>query len=463
MEDRLYWLWMALKLGHANDRFVNLMLAVESPYDLYRMDPEELAQLTDDEETIRRLSDKKLNEASNVLDDCNRKGIGILAYNDINYPKRLKNLIDPPIVLYYQGKLPAFDEHLCIAVVGTRKMSEYGQHTAYRLSYELAGCGAVVVSGMALGIDGVATCAAIEAGGTVVAVLGCGVDRVYPKAHAKLMDGVIQHGVVLSEYPPGTEPFSYNFPKRNRIISGLCQGTVVVEADSHSGALITAEHAIIQGRQLFVLPGNVNEANAEGTNRYIRDGANVALGAEDVVRFYDYPLTKPMVDYTALRYLQKQKNIREFEALTYYGVRARPYESNIKQSVGTSQMRPFSKPRVKTKILDETGKAPQVERASVASTAVPRAEKPSKQKAEPKVKEKDCKQPSKGGDGSSEILATLTETERKVFEAIPTNRSVSMDRLMSLGYKVSELIAATTCLEIKGLISSLPGSLFIRR
>ena len=467
MGDNLYWLWMSLKLGPANDRFVNLISKVDSPYDLYRMDSDELAQLTDDDETVQKLSDKRLNDAADIMDFCVIHTIGILTYADPKYPERLKTLVNPPMVLYYRGKLPDFDYHLCIGVVGTRKMSEYGQHTAYRLAYELGGCGAIVVSGMALGIDGVATCAAIEAGGTVVAVLGCGVDRVYPKAHARLMDAVMQHGVVISEYPPGTEPFGHNFPVRNRIISGLCQGTVVVEADKHSGALITAEHAIMQGRQLFVLPGNVGEENTEGTNQYLRDSANIALGAEDVVRYYDYPLSKPRVNYMALRYLQKQTDIHENEALEHYGVKARQYDPRKKDDpMDTSTLRPFRKPKVETSILIDTQEKPRF----ASTTTKPRKRMAtSSQEAKPAMVEKASSKPQKEaqasvqGDGSTTILASLDEKTRRVFEAIPCDRAISLDKLMALGYKVNELIAATTFLEIKGLINSLPGSLYIRK
>ena len=462
MGDNLYWLWMSLKLGPANDRFVNLMMKVDSPYDLYRMDADELAQFTDDEKTIAQLSDKRLNEAADIMDYCIVHSIGILTYADPKYPERLKLLFNPPMVLYYRGKLPAFDEHLCIGVVGTRKMSEYGQHTAYRLSYELSGCGAIVVSGMALGIDGVASCAAIASGGTVVAVLGCGVDRVYPKAHAKLMDAIMQHGAVISEYPPGTEPFGHNFPVRNRIISGLCQGTVVVEADAHSGALITAEHAIMQGRQLFVLPGNVGEENSEGTNRYLRDGANIALGAEDIVKYYDHPLTRPLVNYTALRYHQKQKDIREAEALEHYGVKSRQYDPKKKnESTDTSTLTPFYKPRVETNILIDTEEKPKF--YSSISKPKKKPVKKEQNSASPKSEATVPKPQPNQGDGSSEILEALDEIPRRVFEAIPTDRAISMDKLMSLGYKVNELIAATTVLEIKGLINSLPGNLYVRR
>ena len=468
MGDNLYWLWMSLKLGPANDNFVNLMSKVDSPYDLYRMDADELAQMTDDDETVRKLSDKRLNEAADIMDYCIMRSIGILTYADPKYPERLKTLYNPPMVLYYRGKLPDFDRHLCIGVVGTRKMSEYGQHTAYRLSYELAGCGVVVVSGMALGIDGVATCAAIEAGGTVVAVLGCGVDRVYPKAHARLMDAVMQHGVVISEYPPGTEPFGRNFPVRNRIISGLCQGTVVVEADMHSGALITAEHAIMQGRQLFVLPGNVGEDNTAGTNRYLRDGANIALGAEDIVTYYDYPLAKPRVNYTALRFMQKQTDIHETEALEHYGVKARQYDPRKKEeSLDTSTLRPFRKPKVETAILIDTEEKPRF-----ASTTTKPRKRPAKSaeqsapiptKATPSPVGLENPSAPMKGDGSSAIIDSLDEKTRSIFEAIPSDRSISLDKLMALGYKVNELIAATTLLEIKGLINSLPGSLYIRK
>lgn len=476
MADGLYWVWMSQKLGVANRVFVNLMLQVDSPYDLYRMDAEELSRLERiDEVTVQKLCDKRLKEAADIMDQCARASIGILTYADPMYPERLKLLIDPPMVLYYRGKLPVFDAHMCIGVVGTRKMSEYGQHTAYRLAYELGGCGAVVVSGMALGIDGVATCAAIEAGGIAIAVLGCGVDVVYPPAHAKLMEAVMKHGAVISEYPPGTEPFGKNFPIRNRIISGLCQGTVVVEADMHSGALITAEHTIVQGRQLFVIPGNVGEENSEGPNTYLRDGANLALCAEDVLRYYDHPLLKPRVNYTALRYLQKQKDIHEIEALTRYNVMSRRYDPRKKyppadqpKPSDTSTLRPFHKPAVSISIAADTEQKPTapapVKKAKQAKApAAPRSAEatvPARQST-PKT-ERPQAIPLKN-EVSSEALASLNETQRQVYEAIPQDRAISMDKLMTLGYKVSDLIAATTVLEIKGLINSLPGSLFIRK
>ncbi len=469
MGDNLYWLWMSLRLGPANDRFVNLLSKVDSPYDLYRMDAEELGRLTDDETTVQKLSNKQLKDAADIMDFCKKQSIGIMTYSDPRYPERLRTLIDPPILLYYRGKWPDFDYHLCIAVVGTRKMSEYGRHTAYRLAYELGGCGAVVVSGMALGIDGVATCATIQAGGTVVSVLGCGVDVVYPSSHARLMDAVMQHGVVISEYPPGTRPFGHHFPVRNRIISGLCQGTVVVEADTHSGALITAEHAIVQGRQLFVLPGNVGEDNTAGTNRYLRDGANIALGAEDVVRYYDYPLNKPRIDYTALRYLQKQTDIHEAEALAHYGVKTRLYDPRKMDTVSdTSTYRPIHKPKVEATILSDTEEKPRFastttkpRKRSTPSPAgeadFPGAERHAKRASATEVP------PARTGDGSQEILNSLDEHTRRVFDAIPADRAISLDKLMALGYKVNELIAATTVLEIKGLINSLPGSLYVRK
>lgn len=481
MGDNLYWLWMSLRLGPADDSFLRLISKVDSPYDLYRMDGEELAQLTDDEDVVIKLSDKGLDEAADIMRICTNRKIGILTYADPKYPERLKTLFNPPMVLYYRGKLPEFDAHLCIGVVGTRKMSTYGQHTAYRLAYELGGCGAIVISGMALGIDGVATCAAIAAGGTVVAVLGCGVDRVYPKAHARLMDAVMQNGVVISEYPPGTEPFGHNFPVRNRIISGLCQGTVVVEADKHSGALITAEHAIMQGRQLFVMPGNVGEENTSGTNQYLRDGANIALEAEDIVKYYDSPLNKPMISYTALRYLQKQKNIGEMESLEHYGVKARPYEpqDHKEDFANTSQMRPFYKPKVETSILIDTQERPQYAtskqkpwrkrprqedvqtepKGSVALTSseVTKFVPPNEKTSSPTVSAAPVTDPN------AELIAQLDEKSRRVYEMIPTDRAISLDKLMVLGYRVNDVVSSATFLEIKGLINSLPGNMYIRK
>jgi DNA processing protein len=205
-----------------------------------------------------------------------------------HFPKRLGNIYCPPHILYMGGNLGQIDEELCIAIVGTRKYTEYGKEVAFDLGYNLAREGVVVISGLARGIDTVAIQGALDAGGKTVAVLGCGVNVPYPPENANLMRAVAKHGAVISEYPPFTEPYSGNFPQRNRIISGLSLGVVVAEAPQKSGALITASFALDQGRDVFAIPGNVNSIQSEGANRLLYDGARMVRNAQDILLEYQY-------------------------------------------------------------------------------------------------------------------------------------------------------------------------------
>jgi len=232
------------------------------------------------------LKEKDLHAAGDILQECVDLGIHICTYNDGAYPSRLKNIADPPMVLYYVGHLPDLDGTPVIAAVGTRKASVYGLNVAKRIGGQLARCGAIVVSGMAAGIDAAAASGALTAGGAVVGVLGCGVDVVYPACNRGLYADVERHGCLISEFPPGTEPFKWNFPHRNRIMSGLSNGVLVVEAPEKSGALITAKQAAEQGRDVFVVPGNVDVPTCIGSNALMREGAIPVRNGWDVVSEY---------------------------------------------------------------------------------------------------------------------------------------------------------------------------------
>lgn len=210
------------------------------------------------------------------------KGVEITCLADDDYPALLREVPAPPPVLYYRGKLIDTDT-TAVAIVGTRKMSRYGQDMAKSLAHDLARAGVTVVSGLALGIDGVAHRSAMEAGGRTLAVLGSGIDVIYPGKHRDLAGKIEQQGAVVTEYPPGTPPDRFNFPARNRIISGLSRGVVVVEAPERSGALITVDFAAEQGRDAFAVPGPVHAPSSAGCLRILRDGATLVRSAEDVL------------------------------------------------------------------------------------------------------------------------------------------------------------------------------------
>lgn len=221
---------------------------------------------------------------------CDKKGIDLIGIYEEIYPRLLKEIYAPPVVLYCRGRL--LPEESCLAMVGSRRMTPYGKKAAEMIGNGLANAGVTVVSGAAYGIDGASHTGALKAdGGRTIAVLGCGVDVAYPRTHSKLLDQIAERGAVISEYPPGTTPQAAFFPVRNRIISGMSHGTVVIEAAERSGSLITAEFALSEGRDVFAVPGSIFSAASEGTNRLILQGAKLVRSAADVIG--EYPWMQP--------------------------------------------------------------------------------------------------------------------------------------------------------------------------
>jgi DNA processing protein len=208
--------------------------------------------------------------------------ISIMTLGDADYPQSLRWISEPPPVLYIRGTFRPEDQ-LALAVVGSRKPSPYGQLMAQRLSAELAQYGFTVVSGLARGIDSLAHQGALQGGGRTIAVLGSGINVVYPPEHRRLYEAISTQGAVMSEFPFDTKPDRWNFPRRNRIISGLTLGTLVVEASDQSGSLHTARHALEQGREVFAVPGRIDVSSSRGTNNLIKRGAKLVEGIEDIL------------------------------------------------------------------------------------------------------------------------------------------------------------------------------------
>lgn len=284
----VYWIWFAQLKGLSLWQKQRLLEAFHDPEELYHADQRKLP-----EEVISALEAKDLTEARQILYRCNQRCIRILTYGDESYPVRLRSIEDPPVLLYYKGNLPQWQAQPIIGVVGTRKASAYGLQTAHLLASQIAACGGLVVSGMAVGIDAMSMEGALDAGKSTVGVLGGGVDVVYPATNRSLYRRTEANGCLLSEYPPGSRPLPYNFLQRNRIISGLSDGVLVVEAPEKSGALNTARHAFSQGRDMFAAPGNLGVDSCLGSNALLQEGAYPALGGWDVVKHYEnlYPKT----------------------------------------------------------------------------------------------------------------------------------------------------------------------------
>lgn len=282
-----YWIWLAEKRGVRRQTKLALTQRFETPEELYYAETDEVL-LTEGitREEAAALEDKDLRRAEEILEVCERQDYRILTIADAAYPRRLRNIFDPPILLYCRGRLPLMDEEAAIAVVGTRSYTPYGALCAGKLGGQLAAGGAVIVTGLAYGIDSLAARAALRNGGRVLGVLGCGLDVVYPRGSEELYEDVAAAGALITEYAPGTLPLSGNFPVRNRILSGLSVAVLVVEAPERSGALITAGTALEQGREVFAVPGPIDAPGSVGCNRLLRDGAGLVSDGWDLLREY---------------------------------------------------------------------------------------------------------------------------------------------------------------------------------
>ena len=324
MQKMLYWIWLSCACTPDSSTYEKLLSRFDSPEQIYAADEDALRRAVGTRcGDFTALLDKDLTAAKELLDFCLKKKIGLLTRDDERFPDALRNIPHPPVMLYYRGKLPDFNTELCVSVVGARHMSEYGRRCAFRISTDLATAGALIVSGMARGIDAVAAAGAIYAGRPTVAVLGSGIDICYPKEHLTLARRIVEDGCVLTEFPPHTPPHGYHFPKRNRIISGLSVATVVIEGNERSGSLLTARHATAQGRDVYALPGSVDSPMSFVPNLLLRNGAKSLTCADDMIRDYenvylgklnpfllspntDYPVEKTL-DTLGISYIKKTK------------------------------------------------------------------------------------------------------------------------------------------------------------
>ena len=287
MSGLKYWIWLAELPGLRSQTRLALLEHFGDPENIYCADAGEILLVENmTREQAAVLENKSLSNAEKILGECRRLRLRVLTLQDADYPDRLRNIYDPPCVLYVRGHMPAMDEEVAVAVVGTRDATPYGVQCADKIAGQLAAGGAVVVSGLARGIDSVAIRGALRSGGVTVGVLGCGVDVIYPPENRYLYEDVAAAGALISEYPPGTEAKGKHFPVRNRIISGLCAATLVVEAPKDSGALITADRAIEQSRDLYAVPGPIDAKESVGCNRLIRQGAGLVTCGWDILQDY---------------------------------------------------------------------------------------------------------------------------------------------------------------------------------
>ena len=279
-----YYVWLQMCLGAGSAKLHRVLGAFETPKNLYDSKNKKHRMFTDTEQ--EKFSHIALSEALKTVETCDKKGIKIITPESENYPKRLLNMVDPPIVLYYKGEFPHFDDEVAVAMVGARRPTPLGIKSAISLSARLSRAGCLVISGGAYGIDKYSHLGTLATGSKAVCVLPCGLDIRYLVSNTEMYANIEKRGCLISEYPPNTEVTKSAFKARNRIMSALALGVVIIEAGNPSGTLMTANHAAEQGKDVFVIPGPIGEANYLGSNKLISDGARTLLSAEDIVREY---------------------------------------------------------------------------------------------------------------------------------------------------------------------------------
>ena len=414
----VHWIWLAHRPG-VNDRMkAELLRHFSDPEDIYFADGEAFSHIDGlTKENLESLRDKDLSPAEKILSDVMKYKLHILTYRDVAYPRRLKAIADPPLVLYYKGSLPDFDNNPVIGVVGTRKCTPYGLSAAKKFGHEIASCGGILVSGLAEGIDAMAMKSALSAGGCPVGILGCGAEQVYPKKNQWLFADTERYGCILSEFPPETPAYGWNFPKRNRIISGLSCGVLVVEAPKGSGSLHTARHALEQGRDVFVVPGNLDQPTFEGSIQLLRDGATLVSSGWDI--------------------------LSEYEAL---------YPGKIRRDTKPSRQRVYADELPRQ--TEETGKKP----LKVAQKdSVPRSEPIKKEKSY----KKDVDKLSTGNYSDvNKDLSALSPEQQAIVKALSGGERLVDQIIAETGLSAGRVSTALTMLVIKGHVAKLPGNRF---
>lgn len=410
----VHWIWLATRPDINDTVKVEILRHFQDPEAAFFADEDSYSGIEGlAAEGIASLMDKNLRQAEEILRECERADLHILTWQDAAYPARLRNITDPPLVIYYKGRLPDFDGYPLIGVVGTRKASAYGLTAAKRMGYQIAKCGGIVVSGMAYGIDGMAMRGALTAGMPVVGILGCGADMVYPPSNKALFADMERYGCIMSEFPPGTPPYKWNFPKRNRIISGMSCGVLVVEAPEKSGALITANLALDQGRDVFVVPGNIDVPTFVGSNRLLRQGAILAGSGWDILSEYEalYP--------DKVRKDDSPAHMRGYEDEAETAAKAEKIQPKVAQKPGILEKRKPRKQNVDKKVIDKRESSPYSD--------------------------------------LNDKLPALTETERKIIDALDPGERLADDVIAETGLPAGQVLATLTLLEVKGLVRRLPG------
>lgn len=419
-ENAVYWIWIANALGYGNMKVKRLCELYDDIAAFYNGGEREwrfCGIFTKTE--LDKLKSVKLENSYEILEKCKKLGYSVLAIDDKNYPKCLFNIYDPPAVLYIDGKLPDADNRITVAIVGTRKAQDYGVNNSFKFAYSLSKYSVVIVSGGALGVDCASHRGVLAANGETICVLGCGINYKYLSENEGMRKAIARkNGAVISEYPPDEPPLRYHFPARNRIISALSDGVLIIEAGAKSGSLITANIAIDQGKDVFALIGN-NTPQNEGSNNKIKDGT-----AMPVTDFMDI-----LYEFSKNNGLYVNDEKIDLDSISVDDIEAVPVKGKKKSK---------SLIRKKTDVISDNNSAYD-------------------NAAEDKVDVKS----SEAEEKTHIIVSDLSETAQRVYDFI-NNKPVHIDVISSnLNIPVYKVLSAVTQLEMRGLIVALQGRRYI--
>ncbi len=433
----LYYIWLSSKLYPGS---VSAKLLLENLPDIdavFQAGKDEYISLGIGRGDAERLCDKNLDDAGRYYEYCEKEHIGILTYDNPYYPGRLKAINDPPPLLYYRGRVELLDDYPCFAMVGTRSCSEHGFRTAYRVAYTTAACGGVIVNGLALGSDTACMKGALDAGGYAVGLLGCGIDRIYPSQNRELFFRLSRQGLILSEFSPFTRPEGRNFPVRNRVISALSVAAVIFEANAGSGALITASHALAQGRRIFAVPGDVGDTLYDGPLALLKDGAQIVTEADDLLT--EYSLMFPH----RIRVNGKVHVPPETEQAAVDSAFSVLSDDRAKKPDGE---RHLPKPH---RMKD----SPEKRKKNVPEKQ--QTDSPVTRPSEPREPVPDAKKPDAGFPQAGSI--ELSTEEKRLLSFFDHAEILTVDEIAAKGMKTDDVLSSLTLLEVYGYIRSLPG------
>ncbi len=419
MNETKYWVWLSMIFGAGSRRIWEAMRLAPHPEEVHEMLVS--GQLNDrlDEIEIRSISSTSISNAEKFIEDCREKGIEVISCSDSEYPPQLRHILNPPAVLYYKGNISCLKGARAVASVGARRACSYSLEAASRLCGELSRNDITIVSGFAMGIDITSHLAAAEIGHPTACVLGCGVDVDYPRENVRFRDKILEAGgVFISEYPPGTPPHNFNFPKRNRILAALARAVMVFEASSKSGSLITASLAAAEGREVFVLPpADIFAGRFTGNTALIRDGAQLLLSAEDVLECFRVTPTGGWDIYRDMPH-----------EISYFGVSELSAKSRRKSAVKVSEENKKEKKK----------RGEESPLAEIIKNEIP-------------------------VEGQKqELVNEYSPIQLRILEAIG-NDEVHADIIMQkTGLTSTEFLLEMTELEISGAIRSLPGKVYAK-